>query len=55
MYKEYGVEVFILPRRPNFRIDGKGCWFPCGWFTHGFNLGIPLKFIEEVESNDTED
>jgi hypothetical protein len=48
LFKEYGVEVIVLPRRVNFEVpSGRGsrCWFPVGWFTDWLGIGRQLIFI----------
>lgn len=52
MYREYGVQVLVLPRRPDFEFpDGIGFkkkpWFPCVWITHGFNFDKDLIFLKD--------
>jgi len=52
LYKKYGVQILVLPKRPDFEFpDGGGFkkkpWFPCMWVTHGFNFKSDLIFLEE--------
>ncbi len=50
LFKKYGVQVLVLPRRPDFEFPGgvhkKKPWFPCAWFTWGFNFPKDLTFLE---------
>ena len=47
LYRQYGVEVIVLPKRVNFETpsgNGSSAWFPTAWFTHGLNIGQQLTF-----------
>ncbi len=49
LYREHGVEVIMPNGRINFGTPsgkGSGSHFFTAWFTHGFNLGSPLTFME---------
>lgn len=50
LYKKYGLQVLVLPKRPDFEYpDGnfkRKPWFPCAWFTNGFNFDKDLIFLE---------
>ncbi len=44
LYKDYGLDVLLLPSQVSFRnLDGKHARFVCGWFTRGI-LPKPLIF-----------
>ena len=51
MYKEYGVQVLVLPKRPDFEFPGKVYkrkpWVACAWYTWGFNFESDLTFLEQ--------
>ena len=47
LYKEHGLEIVFLPKRPEFETpSGKnsGSWFAAAWFTNGLNIGQQLTF-----------
>ena len=49
LYRSFGVEVIILPRRLNFETpsgNGSGSWFATAWYTWGLNIGSALTFWE---------
>jgi len=48
LFKEYGVEIVVLPKRINFETPsgrGSGSWFAVGWFTNWLNIGKQLVFV----------
>jgi hypothetical protein len=48
LFKEYGVEIIVLPRRINFETPsgkGSGSWFAVAWFTNWLNIGMQLVFV----------
>lgn len=48
LFKEYGVEIIVLPKRINFETpSGKGSWswFVVAWFTNWLNIGKSLVFV----------
>jgi len=47
LFKKYGVEIILLPKRINFITPsgrGSGAWFAVAWFTWGLNIGKQLIF-----------
>jgi hypothetical protein len=52
LYREYGLELILLPRRVNFETpsgEGAGAWFASAWFTNGFNIGKAMTFWKDEE------
>ena len=50
LYRKYGLEMILLPRRVEFTTpSGKvgGSWFATAWFTNGFHIGKELTFWKE--------
>jgi hypothetical protein len=50
LYRQYGLEMILLPRRVNFETpsgEGAGAWFASAWFTNGFHIGKELTFWKE--------
>ena len=48
LFKEYGVEIIVLPKRINFETPsgkGSGSWFAVAWFTNWLNIGRQLVFV----------
>jgi len=48
LFKKYGVEIIVLPKRVNFETPsgkGSGSWFPVGWFTNWLGIGKQLIFV----------
>ena len=48
LFKEYGVEIIVLPKRINFETPsgkGSGSWFAVAWFTNWLNIGKSLVFV----------
>jgi len=47
LFREYGVEIILLPRRVAFETpsgEGAGSWFATAWFTWKLNIGKELTF-----------
>ena len=43
LYKKYGLELILLPKRIDFT-GKKAPWFAVAWFTYGFNLPKEINF-----------
>ena len=47
LFKKYGLQVILLPKRINFQTPsgrGSGSWFATAWFTNGLNLPNELNY-----------
>lgn len=49
LFKKHGIEVIMFDRRINFetpnKVKNSSSWFATAWFTHGFNIGSELNFV----------
>lgn len=45
LYKKYGIEILLPPKRIEYFNEGKGVWFYSAWFCWKLNIGSALKFI----------
>lgn len=48
LFREYGVEVILFPKRINFETPNgvvSHSWFCVAWFTNGLNIGKQLTFV----------
>ena len=49
LYKKYGMQLCLLPRRVNFEtpnnVKKSSCHFSTAWFTNGFGFGKDINYL----------